>query len=134
MLANGAYITDSDWHGLYDRIDRADEATPVYLGANVWVGDHATVLKGVTIGDNSIVAAGAVVTSDVPANVVVAGNPAKVIKALDPDVERYTRADLYADPAKTAQQFKELDHYVLNKNTFWTWFWTLLYPRARRER
>ena len=134
MLANGAYITDSDWHGLYDRIDRADEATPVYLGANVWVGDHATVLKGVSIGDNSIVAAQAVVTSNVPANVVVAGNPAKVIKALDPDVERYTRSDLYTDPHKTAQQFKELDHYVLNKNTFWSWCWTLLYPRARRER
>ena len=50
MLANGAYITDSDWHGLYDRVDRAPEPTPVKLGDNVWVGDHATVLKGVTIG------------------------------------------------------------------------------------
>ena len=45
MLANGAYITDSDWHGLYDRIDRAAEPTPVHLGNNVWVGDHATISR-----------------------------------------------------------------------------------------
>jgi carbonic anhydrase/acetyltransferase-like protein (isoleucine patch superfamily) len=89
-------------------------------------------LKGVTIGDNSVVAARAVVTSDVPANVVVAGNPAKVVKTLDPDTPRYTRADLYADPDKTAQQFKELDRYVLGKNPFWFWVWTLIYPGARR--
>ena len=102
------------------------------LGDNVWVGDHATVLKGVTIGDNSVVAARAVVTSDVPANVVVAGNPAKVVKTLDPDTPRYTRADLYADPDKTAKQFKDLDRYVLGKNRFWFWLWTLIYPGARR--
>jgi acetyltransferase-like isoleucine patch superfamily enzyme len=133
MLANGAYITDSDWHGLYDRVERAAEPTPVRLGDNVWVGDHATVLKGVTIGDNSVVAARAVVTSDVPADVVVAGNPAKVVKTLDPDTPRYTRADLYADPDKTAQQFKELDRYVLGKNRLWFWVWTVIYPGARRE-
>ena len=79
MLANGAYITDSDWHGLYDRINRAPEPTPVVLGDNVWIGDHATVLKGVSFGDNSVVAARSVVTSDVPDNVVLAGNPAKVV-------------------------------------------------------
>ncbi len=132
MLANGAYITDSDWHGLYDRINRADQATPVCLGHNVWVGDHATVLKGVTIGDNSVVAAGAVVTQDVPANTVVAGNPARVVKTLDPDEPRYTRADLYADPDKTAAQFRELDRYVLSKNGFWFWLWSLVFPGARR--
>ena len=132
MLANGAYITDSDWHGLYDRIDRAAEPTPVHLGHNVWVGDHATILKGVTIGDNSVVAARSVVTSDVPANVVVAGNPARVVKTLDPETPRYTRMDLYADPDKTAQQFKDLDRYVLSKNRFWFWVWTLIYPAARR--
>ena len=85
-----------------------------------------------TIGDNSVVAARTVVTSDVPANVVVAGNPAKVVKTLDPDTPRYTRVDLYADPDKTAQQFKELDRYVLGKNRFWFWVWTLIYPGARR--
>ena len=132
MLANGAYITDSDWHGLYNRVDRTDEATPVILGDNVWVGDHATVLKGVSIGENSVVAARSVVTKDVPANVVVAGNPARVVKTLDVSASRYTRADLYADPDKTARQFKDLDRYVLGKNRLWFWLWTLVYPGARR--
>ena len=54
----------------------------VTLGKNVWVGAHATILPGVTIGDNSVVAAGAVVTKDVPANCVAAGVPARVVKRL----------------------------------------------------
>lgn len=54
----------------------------VTLGRNVWVGAHATILPGVTIGDNSVVAAGAVVTKDVPANCVTAGVPARVVKRL----------------------------------------------------
>lgn len=53
---------------------------PIKIGSNVWIGAHATVLSGVTIGDNAVVAAGAVVTKDVPANAVVGGVPAKVIK------------------------------------------------------
>lgn len=56
---------------------------PVKIGNRVWIGAHATILSGVTIGDNSIVAAGAVVTKDVPANVVVGGVPAKIIKKLE---------------------------------------------------
>ena len=56
---------------------------PIVLGKNVWVGSNATILQGVTVGDNSIVAAGAVVTHDVPTDVVVAGVPAKVIKTLE---------------------------------------------------
>lgn len=55
---------------------------PVKIGARVWIGAHATILAGVTIGDNSVIAASAVVTKDVPANVVVAGVPARVIKHL----------------------------------------------------
>lgn len=53
---------------------------PIILGKNVWVGAHATILQGITIGDGSVIAAGAVVTKDVPANVVVGGVPAKIIK------------------------------------------------------
>lgn len=53
--------------------------SPIHIGKNVWIGANATVLPGVTIGDNAVVAAGAVVTKDVPANVVVGGIPAKVI-------------------------------------------------------
>ena len=56
---------------------------PVIIADNVWIGMNAIILNGVTIGENSVVAAGAVVTKSVPANVVVAGNPAVVTKKLD---------------------------------------------------
>jgi acetyltransferase-like isoleucine patch superfamily enzyme len=56
---------------------------PVIIGDNVWIGMNATILKGVTIGENSVVAAGAVVTKSVPSNVVMAGNPAVVIKRFE---------------------------------------------------
>ncbi len=55
---------------------------PITLGKNVWIGSNATILQGVTIGDNAIVAAGAVVTKDVPANVIVGGVPARFIKSI----------------------------------------------------
>lgn len=54
--------------------------SPIVIGRNVWVGASATILPGVTIGDNAIIAAGAVVTKNVPANTVAAGVPAKAIK------------------------------------------------------
>lgn len=55
---------------------------PVIIGDNVWIGDKATILPGVTIGEGTIVAANAVVTKNVPAYSMVAGNPAKVIKTI----------------------------------------------------
>lgn len=55
---------------------------PVVLQKNVWVGSNSTILPGVTIGENSVIAAGAVVSKDVPANVIVGGVPAKVIRSL----------------------------------------------------
>lgn len=59
---------------------------PVKICDNVWIGMNATILKGVTIGENSVVAAGALVTKSVPPNTVVAGNPAVVIRSLAEDV------------------------------------------------
>ena len=53
---------------------------PVIIGNNVWIGDKATILGGVTIGDGAVIAANSVVTKDVPAYSVVGGNPAKIIK------------------------------------------------------
>ena len=53
---------------------------PVIIGDNVWIGDKATILPGVTIGDGAVIAANSVVTKDVPAYCVVGGNPARVIK------------------------------------------------------
>lgn len=128
MMANGSYITDSDWHTLYDRTARAPEPTPVHIGDNVWLGDHATVLKGVTIGANSVVAAQAVVTRDVPANVVVAGNPARVVKELDPDQGFTTRMDLFADPAGAEAFFDAVDREVLRENSLLRWLWSVVYP------
>lgn len=55
---------------------------PIIIGKNVWIGANVTILPGVTIGNNAIIAAGAVVTKDVPANTVVGGVPAKFIKEL----------------------------------------------------
>jgi acetyltransferase-like isoleucine patch superfamily enzyme len=92
-------IADSDFHPLApaqriidahalapffkDRPPRPTLRTvPVIISDNVWIGMNAVILKGVTIGENSVVAAGAVVTKSVPANVVVAGNPAVVTKEL----------------------------------------------------
>lgn len=61
----------------------ATQAKPIVLKKNVWVGIGATILLGVTVGENSIVGAGSVVTKDVPDNTIVAGNPAKFIKRID---------------------------------------------------
>ncbi|OLY80013.1 putative acetyltransferase [Smittium mucronatum] len=58
-------------------------ALPIRICDNVWVGGGSIILPGITVGKNSVVAAGAVVTKDVPENVVVGGNPAKVIKHID---------------------------------------------------
>ena len=79
MLANRVYVTDADWHDLYDRSMFVGQSSPVRIGNNVWLGDSTIVCKGVTIGDNSIVGAGAVVVKDIPPNVVAGGNPAVVL-------------------------------------------------------
>lgn len=56
---------------------------PIKIGKNVWIGSNTTVVAGITIGDNAIIAAGAVVTKNVPKNTVVGGVPAKIIKTID---------------------------------------------------
>ncbi len=66
------------------RRDKWEAAKPIVIGDNVWLGSGAIVLPGVTIGENTVVGAGSVVTRDLPANVVAAGNPARVIRAIDP--------------------------------------------------
>ncbi len=83
-------IVDTDHHpvGIDRRFSGAEPASaPVVIGRNVWIAGMAAVLKGVTIGDDSVVAFGAVVAADVPAGVVVAGNPARVVKNLYEEAE-----------------------------------------------
>lgn len=77
-IADGALIRDCDDHDI--QYDGYEKTAPVVIGDHVWIGQRATILKGVTIGDNAVVAAGAVVTKDVPANTIVGGVPAKVIR------------------------------------------------------
>ena len=65
------------------RRQKWEAARPITIGNNVWLGGGAIVLPGVTIADNTVVGAGAVVSRDLPANVVAVGNPARVIRELD---------------------------------------------------
>lgn len=68
-------------HDLYDR--RKIIAKPIKIGKNVWITTNCIILPGVKIGDNSVIGAGSVVSRDIPANCVAAGNPCKVIRHLD---------------------------------------------------
>lgn len=86
MMAPGVHIYTAT-HPLdpTERNSGREYAKPVTIGHNVWLGGRAVILPGVTIGDNVVVAAGAVVSRDVPPNTVVAGNPARVIRELKSD-------------------------------------------------
>ena len=84
-LAQGITVTalNHNFADITRRIDQQGVATsPVVIGNDVWIGANAVILPGVTIGSHAVVAAGAVVTKDVPGNCIVAGVPAKIIKRL----------------------------------------------------
>lgn len=75
------------------RIEDLEFGLPIVVEDNVWIGGSAVILPGVTIGKNAIVGAGAVVTKDVPANSIVGGNPAKVIRMInDQDRQKWEQA------------------------------------------
>lgn len=87
LIGKWVSIVDND-HGKTDKdnlcmppLERSlSSKGPIVIGDNVWIGDKATILSGVTIGESAVIAANAVVTKDVPAYSVVAGNPAKTVK------------------------------------------------------
>jgi acetyltransferase-like isoleucine patch superfamily enzyme len=83
-LLSDCELVDNTFHNLDPtrRHDPPDEGTraPIEIGENVWIGAHALILKGVRIGRDSVVGAGAVVREDVPDRVVVIGNPQQIVK------------------------------------------------------
>ena len=90
MLAPNVVITDTDFHKSSVLDDRQELCDPniqhsIEIGKNVWIGASAIILKGVSIGENSVVSAGSVVSKDIPANVIAAGNPATIVSSLNKD-------------------------------------------------
>lgn len=85
LIGADVTIVDTDFHQIktlerrYAKLEYASTAK-VSIGKNVFIGAKSIVLKGVSIGDNSVIGAGSVVTKDIPANVIAAGNPCKIIK------------------------------------------------------
>lgn len=75
-------------HGFAPEERQSMLPAPIVVGRNVWIGSNSTILQGVTIGDNSIIAAGSVVTKNVPANAIVAGVPARFIRSISPEEEK----------------------------------------------
>ena len=81
IMNNCLMMAISNNHDLHDRMLLT--CKPVHIGKDAWIGAGATILPGVTVGDNAVVAAGAVVTKDVAPNTIVGGNPAKLIKNIE---------------------------------------------------
>ena len=85
LIGANVLITDFDWHSI-DAVARnqgaSSESKPVIIADNVFIGYSATILKGVSIGENSVIGANSVVTSNIPANVIAAGNPCRIISGI----------------------------------------------------
>lgn len=128
MFAANVYVSDSDWHGIYNRIRPFRCTKPVVIENNVWLGERVIVNKGITIGENSVVGAGSVVTKNIPANVIAAGNPARVIKTINPDRRMLKRELLFQNPEHYFYNQDQLDRYVLAKNSVWNWLRCVVKP------
>lgn len=84
LIGDMTQILDCDSHELEPskRFYGMGPIKPVHIGNNVWIGSRALILKGVTIGDNSVIGAGSIVTRSIPPNSLAVGNPAKVVRTL----------------------------------------------------
>lgn len=88
LVGSDVLIADNDFHPIASENRRYEKGraniacSPVSIGNNVFIGARSVILKGVAIGDNSVIGAGSVVTRDIPANVIAAGNPARVLRNL----------------------------------------------------
>lgn len=109
MISPDVWIQDNNSHSIYaqDRLidilgsrdfnEKGIDCTnavkkPIKIGNHVWIGRRSIIMKGVTIGDRSTVAAGSVVTHDVPQDIIVGGNPAKVVKTIENNKVDQTKA------------------------------------------
>lgn len=128
MLAANVIISDSDWHGIYNRIRPFRCTKPVIIEHNVWLGERVIITKGVTVGENSVIGAGAVVTKDIPPNSVAAGNPARVIKSINPNRRMLKRELLFSDAEHYFYNQDQLDKYMLGNNGWWNWFRSVFKP------
>lgn len=102
QIGTYAIMMDNDYHKV-GQLDATPDSAPIILGKNVWLGVRVVVLKGVTIGDNSVIGAGSVVTKDVPANCLAAGVPAKVIRRFDAPEAEVPEGVEHADGDETVQ-------------------------------
>ena len=84
LIGAGCLICDSDMHEVPLGSPKKIRTAPIAIGKNVFIGANTTVLKGVSIGDGSVIGANSVVTSSIPAHSLAAGNPAKVVRLLEP--------------------------------------------------
>jgi len=82
LIGIDCLIYDTDWHRL-DGLNLEAPAAPTIIGRGVWLGARVIVMKGVNIGDNTVVAANSVVTNDLPSNVLAGGSPARVIREIE---------------------------------------------------
>ena len=84
LIGYNVEILDSDFHEINPRNRKSGnpKSAKVLIGNNVWIGSNSKILKGVNIGDNSIIAAGSIVTKSIPANVIAGGIPAKILKEI----------------------------------------------------
>jgi len=80
---NCSFYTAGHPVGVKERNEGLEYARPITVGNNVWLGGNVVVLPGVSIGNNSIIGAGSVVTKDIPDNVIAVGNPCKVIRKIE---------------------------------------------------
>lgn len=87
LIGTDVEIIDSDFHGLHpnERNTGVHQAEPINIGRNVFIGSNVCIIKGVSIGENSVIANGSVVTTSFPANVIIGGNPAKIIRHFNND-------------------------------------------------
>ena len=128
MIASNVYISDSDWHGIYDRINTPGSSKKIHIEENSWIGEGSKISKGVRIGKNSIIGLGSVVTSDVPDNEIFGGNPAKKIGEIDKNKKIRKREELFLNNDYNSLM-KFLIYEDLKRNNFFTWLRTIFFPK-----